>query len=291
MTAGIGTTGVWTSLWQWPSEPDALAAAAGRLEGLGYPTVWIGTALPDLALPEAILAATEKLVVATGILDVWRHPAAEAAARHDRLRRAYPGRFVLGLGPSHAPLVEGLMGKEYVRPLQQVGRYLDELDAAVPPVPKEERVLAALGPKALQLAAERAAGAHPYNVTPEHTATAREVLGTGPLLAPEQKVLVETDPTVARAIGRKSLAIYLDLPNYVNNWRRLGFDDADFADGGSDRLIDHMVAWGDVDTVRRRVQEHRDAGADHVAVQVLNPEGYGSLPLDGWEAAAPAVLS
>jgi probable F420-dependent oxidoreductase len=289
MTAAIGTTGVWTSLWQWPSEPEAIGEAAAALEALGYDTLWIGTALPDLALPETVLAATERLVVATGILDVWTAPASVAAASHERLRQAHPGRFVLGLGSSHAQFVEPVTGQTYEKPLQKLTHYLDDLDAATPPVAKDERIVAALGPRALALAAERTAGAHPYNVTPEHTATARELLGEGPLLAPEQKVLVETDPSTARALGRKSLAIYLSLPNYVNNWRRLGFDDDDFADGGSDRLVDHMVAWGDLDTIRKRVDEHRDAGADHVAVQVVSPS-YAQVSPDAWAAVAPAVV-
>lgn len=291
MTAAIGTTGVWTSLWQWPTEPDAIGEAARRLETSGYDTVWIGTALPDLALPEAVLAATERLVVATGILDVWSHPAAVAAASQERIRQTYPDRFVLGLGSSHAQLVEPYMGQTYVRPLQKVAGYLDELDAATPPVLKDERVLAALGPRALALAGERTAGAHPYNVTPEHTVTARSVLGAGPLLAPEQKVFLGTDRSVAHEVGRRALAIYLNLPNYLNNWKRLGFDDDDFADGGSDRLVDGMVAWGDLDTIRRRIDEHRAAGADHVTLQVLSTTGYSSLPLDEWADVAPAVVA
>jgi probable F420-dependent oxidoreductase len=190
-------------------------------------------------------------------------------------------------------MVEGLRGQTYERPLAAMREYLERMDtamyAAAEPSEAPRRVLAALGPKMLALSAERTDGAHPYNVPPEHTARAREILGPAKLLAPEQAVLLETDPVEARRIGRGHLAIYLDLPNYMNNLRRFGITDDDIADGGSDRLVDTLVAWGDVDTIRARVQAHLDAGADHVAVQVLTPER-GTVPLDEWRELAPVLL-
>ncbi len=187
-------------------------------------------------------------------------------------------------------MVEGLRGQSYSRPLTAMREYLDGMDASIyvapePPEPPR-RVLAALGPKMLALAAERADGAHPYNVPPEHTAQAREILGADKLLAPEQAVVLETDPAEARRIGREHFAIYVDLPNYMNNLRRFGITDDDLVDGGSDRLVDTVVAWGDVEAIRARVQAHHDAGADHVAVQVLKPSR-ADVPMDEWRELAP----
>ena len=286
MTIQLGKIGIWTSTWQWPKDPGKLQDAAGALDEAGYGTLWIGAVIGDLALPLATLDASERMVVATGIVDVWTNPAPAVAANFHTLSGKHPGRFVLGLGSSHAVLVESVTDHTYIRPLSRLRGFLDDLDAADPPVPADRRVLAALGPKALQLAAERSAGAHPYLVTPEHTATAREVMGAGPVLAPEQKVVFETDATKARDIARQSLAIYLSLPNYLNNLRRLGFQDDDFADGGSDRLVDELVAWGDLSTVKQRLDAHFDAGADHVCVQVLTDGGTTSLPLEGWQELA-----
>ena len=169
--------------------------------------------------------------------------------------------------------------------------YLDALDAATPPVPVEERALAALGPRMLELSRDRTRGAHPYLANPEHTRIARDVLGDGPLLMPEQPVVLETDPATARELARGHFTIYLTLPNYLNNLRRLGFTDDDFADGGSDRLIDGIVAWGDEAAIARRVQEHFDAGADHVCIQVITPRGFQALPREQWRALAPALVS
>jgi probable F420-dependent oxidoreductase len=288
-TPDLGRIGIWTSGWQWPDDPDEVAAAAGALDEAGFGTVWMGTAQGELALQEAVLRATERLVVATGILDVWTSPAPVVAAAHRRLTAAHPGRFLLGLGSGHAVFIEAVTNESYVRPLSRLRHFLDELDAAEPPVPPGQRVLAALGPKALALAAERSAGAHPYLVPPEHTAAAREQLGAGPLLAPEQKVVVTTDAAEARRIGRRSLSLYMTLPNYLNSLRRLGFTDDDFTGDGSDRLVDALVAWGDLDTVQARVRAHLDAGADHVAVQVLWPGDPAVLPIAAWQEYA-AVL-
>jgi probable F420-dependent oxidoreductase len=240
-----------------------------------------------------LLGGTSRIAVGTGIAQIFGRDAMTMTGGWKTVSDAFPGRFVLGLGVSHQPMIEGLRHQTYGPPLTAMREYLDRMDgalyiAAEPTVPPT-RVLAALGPKMLALAAERADGAHPYNVPPEHTARAREILGPEELLAPEQAVVLETDPGEARRIGREHLAVYLDLPNYMNNLRRFGITDDDLTDGGSDRLVDTLVAWGDVDAIRARVQAHHDAGADHVAVQVLKPER-AAVPLDEWRQLAPALL-
>lgn len=275
-----GRTGIWLNPGHLP-DPAAVPDAAAELEALGYGTLWIGgSPSHDLALPAAALDATRRLTVATGVATIWDGPADALATRYHELNTRHPDRFVLGLGASHSALAPA-----YAKPFSATVRFLDGLDAAG--VPASARVLAALGPKMLALSATRAAGSHPYLVTPEHTRQAREILGDGPLLAPEQKVVLSTDPDDARATGRRRLAGYLTLPNYLNSLRRLGFGDEDFADGGSDRLVDALVAWGDADAIAARVAEHRAAGADHVALQVLTADGH--LPLREWRALAPSV--
>ncbi len=264
----LGPVGIWSPSFAW-NTPDRLDAVR-ELDELGYGAVWLGSAAGDLRLVEELLGATERIVVATGIVNVWGTPAQELAASFGRLAERHPSRVLLGIGASHAPQVEAL-GRQYKQPLKELERYLDGLDAATPPVPAGLRVLAALGPKALTLAARRSAGAHPYLTPPAHTAEARRVLGDGPLLAPEQKVVLEPDRTAALATARHHLGYYLRLPNYVQNLRRLGFTDEDLADGGSERLVDMLYAFG-VDGAVERVRAHRDAGADHVAVQVITPE-------------------
>lgn len=288
-----GTYGIWTASFQWPEDPGAVADAAAELEDLGFGTLWLGMSAGDLKLHETILSATTRLVVASGIVNVWTEPAGTVAESTERLRTVFPGRFVLGLGAGHAKFVEPATGEKYRQPLSRVASYLDELDAATRPVPAADRVLAALGPKALALAAERSAGAHPYLITAEHTADARAALGPDRWLGPEQKVVVETDPTAARDAARSSVGFYLDLPNYVNNLYRLGFDESDVSDGGSDRLLDRLVAWGDDATVASRVRDHLEAGADHVALQVLptGSDGAPGLPLAEWRAAAALFIN
>ena len=235
------------------------------------------------------------MVIATGIANIWARDPFTMAAAQLTLSEAYPERFLLGLGVSHAPLVEGIRGHQYERPFEAMRRYLDGMDEAarvyraVKPAALPPRVLAALGPRMLALAAERASGAHPYLVTPEHTAKARSALGPDRWLLPEQAVVLETNPDQARAIARRHISRYLDLPNYTNNWRRLGFTDDDLVGQGSDRLVDALVAWGDVEAVSRRVKDHLDAGADHVCIQVFDPEPHG-LPLQQWRTLAMAVL-
>jgi probable F420-dependent oxidoreductase len=290
----LGRVGIWT--FALDLQPVARAReVAAELEGLGYGAIWIPDAVGRDPLVHAalLLGGTNRIAVGTGIAQIYGRDPMTMTGGWKTISDAFPGRFVLGLGVSHQPMVEGLRGQTYGPPLTAMREYLERMDTAMyvaaEPTEPPRRVLAALGPKMLALAAERADGAHPYNVPPEHTARAREIIGPEKLLAPEQAVLLETDPVEARRIGRGHMAIYLDLPNYMNNLRRFGITDDDIADGGSDRLVDTLVAWGDVDTVRARVQAHLDAGADHVAVQVLTPER-GTLPLDEWRKLAPVLL-
>jgi probable F420-dependent oxidoreductase len=217
--------------------------------------------------------------VGTSIQSIWQHDADASAAGFAELEAVHPGRFVLGLGVSHAKLAE-----QYRRPYSALVAYLDALDAAK--VPAGRRVLAALGPKTLELSRDRAAGAVPYLVTAEHTAQAREILGEGPLLAPELKIVLERDPERARAAARGALAIYLALPNYTNNFLRLGFTEDDVADGGSDRLVDAVFAWGDESRIRGRIEEFQAAGADHLALQVVVASPMDTLPREGWRRLA-----
>jgi probable F420-dependent oxidoreductase len=289
----LGRTGIWA--FQLDLQPAARAReVAAELETLGYGAVW----LPEVAGRDPFVAAallldaTERLNLATGIANIYARDAIAMANAQRTLTEAFPDRFLLGLGVSHQVAVEGMRGHDYQRPVPTMRAYLDAMDAAPwyaveVPVPTR-RVLGALGPKMLALAASRADGAHPYLVTPDHTASAREILGEGPLLAPEQKVVLETDPDTARSTARRMLATYLSLPNYTNNLRRLGFGDDDLAEGGSDRLVDALVAWGDEEAIAARVAAHRDAGADHVCVQVLGSR-LTDLPLDQWRRLAPAL--
>jgi probable F420-dependent oxidoreductase len=290
----IGRVGLWTFQLDLQPAPQAREAAA-ELEALGYPTVWVPEAVGRDPMVNAsmLLAATERLVLATGIASIWSRDAMAAAASHLAISEAWPDRFLLGLGVSHQPMVDYVKGHQYDKPLTKMRAYLEGMDAAVYVAPRPadpKRVLAALGPKMLQLAADKANGAHPYFVPVEHTSVAREVLGAGPLLCPEQAVVLSTDPEVARAAARTHMATYLTLPNYTNNLRRLGWGDEDLGDGGSDRLVDAIVAWGDEDAIVARVRDHLDRGADHVAVQVLDPDP-AALPMAQWRTLAPALLS
>ncbi|MFD8520795.1 LLM class F420-dependent oxidoreductase [Streptomyces capillispiralis] len=276
----LGRYGIW-SVQLRSEDPDGAAEraeAAAELERLGYGAVWLGgNSAARHAAP--LIGATSRLVVATSIQSIWDHEAPAAAAGFATLEAAHPGRFLLGLGVSHGPMVDG-----YRRPYSTMVGYLDDLDAAG--VRAGRRVLAALGPKMLELSRDRAAGAIPYLVTPEHTARARETLGEGPLLAPEFKVVLDADPSRARATARAYLARYLEFPNYTKNFLRLGFGEDDLAGGGSDRLVDAVFAWGDEDTIRARVTAFLDAGADHVALQVVEDAPAGTLPREGWRRLA-----
>jgi probable F420-dependent oxidoreductase len=236
---------------------------AKEIEALGYGAVWVGgSPAAELAWVEPILAATTTLQVATGIVNIWTAPAKPVADSFHRIDKAYPGRFLLGIGVGHPEA-----HTEYRKPYEALVDYLNQLDQYG--VPPNRRVVAALGPRVLKLSAEHSAGAHPYLTTPEHTARARELIGPSAFLAPEHKVVLTTDAENARAVGRKALNIYLNLANYLNNWKRLGFSDEDVAKPGSDRLVDSVVAYGTTDAIAARLREHLDAGADHVPVQVL----------------------
>jgi probable F420-dependent oxidoreductase len=275
----LGSLGIWSSGLRSVDLVRAQEAVA-ELEELGYGTLWLPGREPD-DLEErltGLLSVTTRIVVATGIVSIWTHDATATAALHARLRQQFPGRFLLGVGVSHAPMVA-----EYRRPLTAMREYLDRLDEGG--VPRDERIIAALAPRMLELARERALGTHPYLVVPEHTARARDAVGPDRVVAPEQKVVLETDPERARAAGRAKLAPYLQLPNYVDNLLRAGVEPADVARGDSDRLVDALIAWGDVDEIGRRVDEHRQAGADHVALQVVGgPQE--ELPLEAWRRLA-----
>jgi probable F420-dependent oxidoreductase len=265
--------GVWAAI-------DGLSAAdsaqlAQRIEGWGYGALWIPEAAGREVLSSAawLLARTGRLVVASGIANIYARDALAAASAQKGLNEQSGDRFLLGLGVSHAPLVKNLRQHDYGKPVATMRAYLQAMAAApywsVPPLAPPMTVLAALGPKMLELSAELADGAHPYNVPPEHTREARAILGKGKLLCVEQGVMLETDASQARAIARKFLNRYLGLPNYVNNWKRLGFTDADFAGGGSNRLIYAVLVWGDEKAIRTRLDEHWQAGADHVCVQAI----------------------
>lgn len=279
----MGPIGIFTRVQVWQSAPDA-AEAAAELEDLGFSALWLGGSPDgDLEVPESLVRATRRLVVGTSIVNIWKDAADVVAASYDRIASSNPGRFVLGIGIGHAANV----GDAYRRPMRKLSQYLDELDAASPPAPREGRAVAALGPRSLAIARERSLGSLPYLVTPEHTRMAREALGPDALLAPEQKVVLDADPAAARPLAREHVAPYLQRPNYTNNLRRLGFEDPDFADGGSERLVSALVASGDAD-IRARIREHFDAGANHVAVQVLTPDRE-RLPREQFRALAGVV--
>jgi probable F420-dependent oxidoreductase len=281
----LGPIGIWSRELRFgdPAEANELAA---ELEELGVGAVWI----PDVGGPvldevERLLRATRRLTVATGILNVWMHDAAEVAAHHRRIEAEYPGRFLLGLGISHGPIVDADEPGRYRRPLATMHSYLDALDQGW----AGPRVLAALGPKMLELARERSLGAHPYLVPAEHTAAAREALGPDRILAPELTVVLERDMHRARELARADLELYLALPHYTNAWLRLGYEERDLEHGGSDRLVDALYACGTLERIGERLREHRDAGADHVCLRVVRAESDG-FPGDEWRAIARAFI-
>lgn len=276
----LGKLGVWTGM-------DGISAAAAaafakRVEERGYGALWIpeGRGRNALVLASWLLANTERLAVATGIANIYARDPVAMASGQRTLAEQSGGRFLLGVGVSHRPSVEG-RGHAYGRPVATMRAYLQAMRAAPYGAPQpDERpltVVAALGPRMLALSAELADGAHPYNTAPEHTAKARSILGPGKLLCPEVWVLLDTDETRARATARQALSRYMQLENYVNGWRRQGFGEADLAGGGSDRFVDAMVAWGDESAIRARIRQHWDAGADHVCVQPINPQGSRGL--------------
>ena len=290
-----------TSIGIWAFQLGLVPTSQGvehlaELEELGFGALWVPEAVGQEALTAAgiLLAGSKRIVIATGIASIWARDAMSMNAAHQTLSEAYPGRFLLGMGVSHEVMVSRIRGHNYDKPYSAMAEYLDAMDKGLyfAPLSTEppQRVLAALGPKMLRLAADKAAGAHPYFVPPEHTAFARETLGPDPLLAVEQAVVLETDPTTARTIARQHTSTYVGLPNYTNNLKKFGFTDEDFAEpGGSDRLVDTIVAWGDLDTIKTRVQAHRDAGANHVCVQVIPPVAT-DVPLEAWRELAPALI-
>ncbi len=285
----IGGTGIWSAGLRY-GDPAESADAAAELEELGYRALWVPDVGGDVfAVVERLLSATRTTTVATGILNLWMHTPADTAEAHARLSAERGDRFLVGIGVSHRALVDAGEEGRYRAPLAAMAAFLDGLDAAPVPLGRDRRVLAALGPKMLALARDRAAGAHPYNVTPDHTAAARQALGPGALVLPEQAVTLTADRAEARRIGREHLAVYLTLPNYTRNLVRLGFGDEDLSSGGSDRLVDALVARGDVGAIAARVDEHRQAGADHVCIQVLG--GDEALPRQAWRELAPALTA
>jgi probable F420-dependent oxidoreductase len=281
-TMDLGRMGLWWS-GTWRQADDDSTNVPAELEHLGYTALWSSAGF-DAGLPdrfEYLLSATDRLAVASGIASIWASTPDRIIREATDLDSRHPGRFVLGLGASHSAIVQ-----DYSRPYSRMVEFLDELDAGGPAVAEDRRVLAALGPRMLELARNRAAGAHPYFVPVEHTVRAREILGGAALLAPEVTVVLEADPTTARAKARTFTAGYLGLPNYANNLLSLGFGEDDVSGGGSDRLVDAVVAWGDVDAVVERIGQHLAAGADHVAVQVVSE--LSSFPLTAYRELADA---
>jgi probable F420-dependent oxidoreductase len=271
----LGRVGVWIAV------PPAAELARG-LEQLGYGAIWIGGSQGGrLEGVETTLAATSRLTVATGVVNIWKDDAASIAASYHRLADRYPGRFLLGVGAGHPEAVS-----QYTKPYDALVHYLDALDAGG--VPPGQRALAALGPKVLRLAADRTAGAHPYLVTPEHTRRARKLVGPAALLAPEQHVVLDADIARGRDLARAALSRYLDLTNYTNNWRRLGFTEEDITGQPSDHLVDGLVGLGDPTQIASRVTAHLDAGADHVCIQLITSKG--ADPLTAFTALAKVLF-
>jgi probable F420-dependent oxidoreductase len=270
----LGRIGVWRRHQPGPG-------IVPELEALGYGTLWLGSS-PSLADARTYLEASEEITIATGILNIWQHEPADVAREHLELAGAYPGSFLLGIGVGHPEATS-----DYTRPLSAMRAFFDGLDADDRPVPRDERIAAALGPKMLDLAAERSLGTHPYFTTPEHTRFARERVGPDALVAPELAVVVETDAERAREDARAYAATYLGLSNYTSNLLRFGFTEADISDGGSDRLIDAVIPHGSAEQIAEVVQAHFDAGADHVCLQ---PLGHGPAPVDDYRALAEVLL-
>ncbi len=289
----LGRVGIWTGVLD--AVPSAEAQRiAGRIEEMGFPLLWIPETIgrDPLITSTLLLSATSELKLATGIANIYARDPLTMANAQRSIEEAFPGRFLLGLGVSHHHLVDRVRHHDYSKPYSHMVSYLDEMDSAlfmaVGPSERPATVLAALGPKMLKLSAERADGAHPYFVPVEHTAQAREIVGPDAILAPEQMVVFETDRARALEIARKGMAVYLRAPNYVNNLKRLGFTDDDVAEGGSERLVDAIVACGDVNTAVDRVNAHFQAGASHVCVQVLQDD-FTSVPEGAWRDLASAI--
>ncbi|MET7949283.1 TIGR03620 family F420-dependent LLM class oxidoreductase [Micromonospora sp. NPDC005324] len=280
---------VWQPFFLASESQGAAIDAATELEDLGYSRIWFSGGFGENVARRfrELLDGTTRIGVATGIVSIWHSSPPEAAAFAKDAEQAHPGRFLLGLGASHAVVVEG-SGTDYRKPYSRMVQYLDGLDAAG--LSPERRILAALGPRMLELSRDRSTGAHPYFVPAEHTAEARAAIGPDRLLAPEVAVVLDADATTARATARQYASGYLALPNYTNNLRRFGWTDEDFADGGSDRLVDALIPWGTVETVVAGLEKHYQAGADEVAIQVLNDGDSTTFPADAFRALAAALI-
>lgn len=291
-TLNLGRIGLWTANFDLQPMSKAQEAIA-HVEEMGYGAVWVPEAIirEPFASTALLLSATKKMVLATGIASLHARTAQTMQAGWKTLTEAFPDRFLLGIGVSHASSVQAMHKVQYTKPYSTMVEYLDAMDAgiyvAAAPTTAPQRVLAALGPKMLKLSAERGAGAHPYFTPVEHTAFARETMGAGPLLAPELAVVLETDATKAREIARKYMTTYTRLPNYTNNLKRFGFTEDEITKQ-EDRLVDAIVAWGSLDTVVAAVKGHLDAGADHVCIQVLTDKP-GTLPMREWQELADAT--
>jgi probable F420-dependent oxidoreductase len=289
----LGSVGIWTTTLDTVTTIEARRAAA-MLDELGFGALWIPETVgrDPFVTAALLLGATSRIKVATGVANIYARDAQTMANTQRALEEAFPGRFLLGLGVSHRHLVQHLRHHDYSRPYSRMVRYLDEMDASVfrgvGPQARPPTVLAALGPRMLELAGARTAGAHPYFTPVRHTADAREVLGPAAILAPEQMVVLDTDRRRALETARRNMAVYLRAPNYANNLLRLGFDDDDLRDGGSERLVDELVACGTGENVKARVLEHFEAGATHVCIQVLEDD-LDCLPERGWAELAGAL--
>ena len=288
----LGKLGVWT--WLDNLAAPQAAEFANQLEDWGYGALWIPEAVgrDPFSLIGYLAAKTSKLVLATGIANIYARDPMTMRAVQETLAEASGGRFLMGLGVSHAHLVAGVRKHEYGKPVTTMRGYLERMEKAIymgaKPAEPAPIVLAALRQNMLKLSAEKAKGSHPYFVPPEHTAKAREVLGKDAWLCPEQMVLRETDATKARAVARQNMDVYIKLPNYQNNLKWVGYEDADFEDGGSDRLVDAIVAWGDDKVIADRIQAHYDAGANHVCIQPFRADGVPGQDMDLLETFAPA---
>jgi len=289
----IGHIGIWQGVFN-RHPAGRVREAVAAIEEMGWPTLWLPeTVSRDPFVSSAmLLEATANLKVATGIASIWARDPLTTANAAKTLNEAYDGRFLLGLGVSHHTLTQGVRKHDYSRPYSTMSAYLDQMQSSVfvgvEPAEPTTTVLAALGPKMLALSAEKADGAHPYFVPVEHTPIAREAIGPDKLLAVEQMVVLSTDPTEAREIARQHMSVYLGLPNYANNLLRLGFTEEDISEP-SDRLVDAIVAWGDGEAIAARVQAHRDGGADHVCVQVLQADA-DALPMSAWNELSEVLL-
>jgi probable F420-dependent oxidoreductase len=285
---GLQGIGIWSAHLRY-GDGGAIAEAAAELEELGYQAMWVPDVGGDvLDAVERLLESTTGIGVATGILNIWMQDPTVVARRRAAWNGTWQERFTMGLGVSHAPLIDHEHPGRYTKPYSKMVEFLDALDAAPEPFPVTSRVLAALRPRMLRLARDRAAGVHPYFVPPEHVARARDILGPEATIAVEQAVVLDADPTSARTTARRHTTTYVNLPNYTNNLREFGFGDDDFTDGGSDRLVDAIVAWGDDDAIARRVTAMFDAGANHVCLQAIRPDD--EMPRDDWRHLAGLLL-